>query len=100
MLGLELVDPETGEPNTEAALSVQRVAIERGLILELGGRGNCVVRLLPPLNVTRETLEQAFDILDFALAQASAAGDGAPACANLEQRLMAACCRTRCWVGS
>jgi diaminobutyrate-2-oxoglutarate transaminase len=72
MLGMELVDPETGEPNTEAALTVQRVAIENGLILELGGRGNCVVRLLPPLNVSRETLDQALEILDAALAQASA----------------------------
>ncbi|MHB8243491.1 MAG: diaminobutyrate--2-oxoglutarate transaminase family protein, partial [Solirubrobacteraceae bacterium] len=53
MLGLELVDGDTGEPNTEAAVAVQRGAIERGLIVELGGRGDCVVRLLPPLNVTR-----------------------------------------------
>lgn len=72
MLGMELVDPATGDPNTEAAQTVQRVAIERGLILELGGRGNSVVRLLPPLNVTRATLDQAFEILDLALGQATA----------------------------
>lgn len=72
MLGMELVDPLTGEPNTDAAIALQRGAIERGLILELGGRGNAVVRLLPPLNVTRETLDQAFEILDEVLVLCSA----------------------------
>jgi diaminobutyrate-2-oxoglutarate transaminase len=33
MLGLEFVDPGTGEPNQKAALAVQRAALERGLIL-------------------------------------------------------------------
>jgi diaminobutyrate-2-oxoglutarate transaminase len=32
--------------------------------VELGGRDDCVVRFLPPLNVTRETLDQALDILE------------------------------------
>jgi diaminobutyrate-2-oxoglutarate transaminase len=70
MIGIELVDA-AGGPNSQAAAEVQRGAIERGLILELGGRGDCVVRMLPPLNVTRETLDQAFEILDAALADAT-----------------------------
>ena len=49
MLGIEMVDGATGEPSGQAAASVQRASIERGLIVELGGRGNCVVRLTPPL---------------------------------------------------
>lgn len=69
MLGIELVDPITGEPNTRAAKAAQRGAIERGLIVELGGRGDCVIRFLPPLNVTRETLDQAFEILDSVLSE-------------------------------
>ncbi len=72
MLGIELVDPATGAPNGEAATAVQRGAIERGLIVELGGRGDCVVRLLPPLNVSRETLDQALEILASALSEAGA----------------------------
>ena len=67
MLGLELVDPATGEADSDAALAVQRAALERGLILELGGRGDAVVRLLPPLNVSRRTMDQALEILDDAL---------------------------------
>ena len=71
MLGLELVDASTGEPNTLAAVALQRCAIERGLIVELGGRGDCVVRLLPPLNVSRETLDQALQLLGLALDEVS-----------------------------
>jgi diaminobutyrate-2-oxoglutarate transaminase len=74
MLGIELVDGATGDPNSPAATAVQRGAIERGLIVELGGRGDCVVRLMPPLNVSRETLDQAFEILHSVLAEATAAG--------------------------
>jgi diaminobutyrate-2-oxoglutarate transaminase len=71
MLGLELVDPATGAPNGAAAVAVQRGALERGLIVELGGRDDCVVRFLPPLNVSRETLDRALSILDEALAAAA-----------------------------
>ena len=74
MLGIEVVDPSTGEPNTLAAVALQRSAIERGLIVELGGRGDCVVRFLPPLNVSRETLDQAFEILNAALEDVSPVG--------------------------
>jgi diaminobutyrate-2-oxoglutarate transaminase len=67
MLGLELVDPESGAPNSSAAYAVQRAAIERGLIVELGGRGDAVVRFLPPLNVSRQTMDQALEILETAI---------------------------------
>jgi diaminobutyrate-2-oxoglutarate transaminase len=63
MLGVEMIEATTGEPSTEAARAVQRAAIERGLIIELGGRGDSVVRLTPPLNVSRETLDQGLEIL-------------------------------------
>jgi diaminobutyrate-2-oxoglutarate transaminase len=67
MLGIELADPFTGEPLGDAAAIVQRAALQRGLILELGGRDDAVVRLLPPLNVSRRTLDQALEILDQAV---------------------------------
>jgi diaminobutyrate-2-oxoglutarate transaminase len=70
MLGLELADPATGEPHSTAAYAAQRTAIENGLILELGGRGDSVLRMLPPLNVSRETLDQALEILEAAVASA------------------------------
>ena len=63
MLGLELAEPVSGEPASSAAAAVQRAAVERGLIVELGGRGDSVVRMLPALNVSRATIDQAIDIL-------------------------------------
>jgi diaminobutyrate-2-oxoglutarate transaminase len=77
MLGFELADPETGEPCGEVARAVQQGALRRGLIVELGGRDDAVVRLLPPLNVSRRTLEQALGILEAAVTEAELALDGA-----------------------
>ena len=50
-------------PAGDLAADVQAQALSRGLILELGGRDGCVVRLLPPLNVTEEIMEAACRIL-------------------------------------
>jgi diaminobutyrate-2-oxoglutarate transaminase len=71
MVGMEMIDPETGEAAPDLASRIQRSALERGLILELGGRYDAVVRMLPPLNVSRATLDQALDILRETLAQAA-----------------------------
>lgn len=62
MLGVEIADP-TGRDSSGLARAIQRAVLERGLIVELGGRHGAVVRWLPPLNVTRRTLDQALDIL-------------------------------------
>ena len=72
MVGIEMIDPETGAPASEVALRIQRLALERGLIFELGGRYDAVVRMLPPLNVSRETLDQALEIVREAVAEACA----------------------------
>jgi diaminobutyrate-2-oxoglutarate transaminase len=69
LLGVELIEPETGAPNGSAARQVQRRALEQGLILELGGREDAVLRLLPPLNVSRETLDDALEILETAIGE-------------------------------
>ncbi|MFF4895731.1 diaminobutyrate--2-oxoglutarate transaminase family protein [Streptomyces sp. NPDC001068] len=45
----------------ELASAVQRACLDRGLIVELGGRHGGVVRLLPPLTITDE---QATAVLD------------------------------------
>ena len=63
MWGIELADPSTGARAGERAARVQADALRRGLILELGGRDDCVVRLLPPLNVTPAVIDIACTIL-------------------------------------
>ncbi|HEX4359577.1 MAG TPA: aminotransferase class III-fold pyridoxal phosphate-dependent enzyme, partial [Pseudonocardia sp.] len=63
MWGIELAPPTDGRSVTEVAEEVQAHALRHGLIVELGGRADRVVRMLPPLNVTAEVLDVALDIL-------------------------------------
>ncbi|MFE5328833.1 aspartate aminotransferase family protein [Embleya sp. NPDC056575] len=63
MWGIEIADPETGLPAAEFARAIQARALRRGLIVERGGREDCVVRILPPLNVTAEVVDAACTIL-------------------------------------
>ncbi|MCX5400202.1 diaminobutyrate--2-oxoglutarate transaminase family protein [Streptomyces sp. NBC_00102] len=82
MIGVELVDPEAapehdgGAPPADPAfaVAVQQECLRRGLIVELGGRHDAVVRLLPPLTLTDE---QATAVLD-RLADALQAAEGSP----------------------
>ncbi|NBM14135.1 diaminobutyrate--2-oxoglutarate transaminase family protein [Streptomyces sp. GC420] len=78
MLGVELVDPGAADPSSSGpppaaprlAAAVQRECLRRGLIVELGGRHACVVRLLPPLIITDEQASAVLDRLADALAAA------------------------------
>ncbi|WP_107481145.1 diaminobutyrate--2-oxoglutarate transaminase family protein [Streptomyces sp. IMTB 2501] len=89
MIGVELVDPEgahagpddhhlassgpepTRTPHPaapELAAAVQRECLQRGLIVELGGRHSAVVRLLPPLTISDEQAAAVLDRLTDAVA--------------------------------
>lgn len=64
MLGLEMVKPEEAQDHmgcypADGAVSalIQKKCFEHGLILERGGRGGCVLRLLPSLLITDDELE-------------------------------------------
>lgn len=63
MWGIELADPRDDRPAGGYARAVQAYALRRGLIVELGGRDDSVVRLMPPLTVTAEVIELAGAIL-------------------------------------
>ena len=62
MIGMEMRGC-TGAGASEVASRFQREALRRGLILEVGGREDCVVRLLPPLNLTRPTADAALTVM-------------------------------------
>ncbi|MYV39273.1 diaminobutyrate--2-oxoglutarate transaminase family protein [Streptomyces sp. SID1328] len=91
MIGVELVDPvsasvpeargseadgwdsaTTPHPaDPELAAAVQRECLDRGLIVELGGRHNSVVRLLPPLTISDEQASAVLDRLADAVTAAN-----------------------------
>ncbi len=77
MIGVELVEPDAERDAYGAlpaagriAAAVQREALRRGLIVEVGGRHGAVVRLLPPLIITEEQAEAVLDRLADAIAAA------------------------------
>lgn len=74
MVGVEIVDAEA-EPdqlgslpaNPKLADEIQARCLERGLILETGGRHGAVIRFLPPLIVTGEQVDEICEIFHAAL---------------------------------
>ncbi|MFC6064414.1 aspartate aminotransferase family protein [Streptomyces ochraceiscleroticus] len=62
MIGIEMRG-HGGFSSSEVALRLQRAVLRRGLILETGGREDCVVRMLPPLNLPRRTADAALAIV-------------------------------------
>jgi len=73
MWGVELADPVGTRPG-HLAERVQRRCLAEGLIVELGGRGDRVVRLLPPLNVVAEVVDVACSILVDAILRSAPTG--------------------------
>ncbi|MDI3402516.1 diaminobutyrate--2-oxoglutarate transaminase family protein [Streptomyces sp. B-S-A6] len=76
MIGVELVDPDGAgaaasagppPPAPRLAAAVQRACLDRGLIVDLGGRRSGVVRLLPPLTLTDDQADAVLDRLSEAL---------------------------------
>lgn len=77
MLGIELVEPDSAPDATGArpaapalAVRVRSECLARGLIVELGGRHDSVVRLLPPLVITDDEVSTVLERLAEAIAVA------------------------------
>ena len=67
MLALELVVPGTRTPDPEAARAVATACHAEGvLVLVCGTHGN-VIRLLPPLVIEPELLDDAMSVLERAV---------------------------------
>ncbi|HEX6481977.1 MAG TPA: 4-aminobutyrate--2-oxoglutarate transaminase [Ktedonobacteraceae bacterium] len=65
MVAMELVkDPATKEPDSHAASDVLAAAHHRGLLLIKAGMYDNVLRVLVPLSVTDEQLQQGLDIFE------------------------------------
>ena len=74
MLAIELVkDPATREPFPEAPAAITAAALQRGLIVIRAGLYSNCVRLLPPLGLPDDLVDEAMDVLDAAVDDALAA---------------------------
>jgi len=70
MQGVEMVtDRATKEPATDAVNQLFEETRSRGLLIGKGGLYGNVLRISPPLTVTKEHVDEAIEILDLSLAQ-------------------------------
>jgi diaminobutyrate-2-oxoglutarate transaminase len=76
MIGAALRDPDTGEFLPDLTREVQRLSLQHGLILEVGGRDDGIIRMLPPLNVNSTTMARALDVFRTVVAIAQRRWDG------------------------
>ncbi|MEU6673061.1 aspartate aminotransferase family protein [Streptomyces sp. NPDC046925] len=68
MIGIELIDPGTGEASPRAAAAVLEAAREDGLLIgKGGGHDTSVLRIAPPLSLTVAEAEEGAAILERAL---------------------------------
>jgi diaminobutyrate-2-oxoglutarate transaminase len=71
MLGVEMVaDKDSKEPAPELAAKVRLISHRHGLLVEIGGHYNNVVRFLPPLVLTEELAIKGIEIFEDAVREA------------------------------
>lgn len=70
MNAIEFVDPVTGKPAAAIAQRVQKLALDKGLLLLSCGMYGNVIRFLYPLTIPDAQFERALDILGLAISQA------------------------------
>jgi len=70
-IGVELVEPATGEPlPKERGIELRRLALDRGVILPAGqGWGGNVIRINPPLVISEDQIDASVEAIDDCLAE-------------------------------
>ncbi|CAM4150125.1 4-aminobutyrate aminotransferase [Bacillus manliponensis] len=69
MIGIEIIHPETGEANGEGLFKILDIALEKGVLFYFCGNSSEVIRMIPPLSVNKEQIDNGLGILDAALTQ-------------------------------
>lgn len=69
MLGIEIIDPLTGEPNGEGLMKILQKSLEKGVIFYLSGNKGEVIRMMPPLTIDQEHLDLGISLLDEAITE-------------------------------
>jgi 4-aminobutyrate aminotransferase len=69
MIGIEIIDPRTGEPNGDGLMNILNRCLEKGVLFYLCGNSGEVIRMIPPLTVTKEQIDDGLQMLDEALTE-------------------------------
>ena len=79
MQAFEVVQPDGSRaPNPETTKTIVRYCYEHGVILVTAGSYNNVIRILMPLVISDEQMEEAMDVLEAALRAVSGTGVDEP----------------------
>lgn len=64
MFGIEIVDPKTGEKDGDTAAKILDLALEEGVLFYFCGNAGEVLRMIPPLTVTKAEIDEGLAKLD------------------------------------
>lgn len=64
MIGIVLKNPKTGEPDGDAVKKVLDGCLEKGVLFYLCGNVGEVIRMIPPLTITKAQVDHGLNILD------------------------------------
>ncbi|MEH7554971.1 aminotransferase class III-fold pyridoxal phosphate-dependent enzyme, partial [Priestia megaterium] len=67
MIGIEIVNPDTGEGDGDALFEILDLALEKGVLFYFCGNASEVIRMVPPLTVTKEQIDDGIHMLDEAI---------------------------------
>lgn len=71
MIGIELCDPTTGKPDGDVVMKVLDKCLEKGVLFYLCGNIGEVIRMIPPLTVTKEQIDEGLTVLEEAITELS-----------------------------
>lgn len=69
MIGISLKDVETDKPDGQAVMKVLNGCLKKGVLFYLCGNAGEVVRMIPPLTITKEQIDHGLNVLDEVLAE-------------------------------
>ncbi|MCC3356802.1 aspartate aminotransferase family protein [Bacillus sp. REN16] len=64
MIGIELQDVKTGEPSGAKVMEVLNKCLEKGVLFYLCGNSGEVIRMIPPLTISKEQINHGLDVLE------------------------------------
>ncbi|WP_026691158.1 aspartate aminotransferase family protein [Alteribacter aurantiacus] len=67
MIGIEIIDPRTGKGDGDALFSILDKALENGVLFYFCGNESEVIRMIPPLTVTKEQIDEGLAMLKEAI---------------------------------
>ena len=67
MIGIEIANPITNEPDGQAVMEILDYALEEGVLFYLCGNVGEVIRMIPPLTVSKEQIDDGLKMLENAI---------------------------------